>query len=74
MLDGGNGVNTPNVLETWQIYGCLLSQVNYGEVNYTSNDPVKIQLTLKFDNALQTPQGTGIGTLVGRALGTTVTG
>ena len=74
MLDGGNGVNTPNVLETWQIYGCLLSQVNYGEVNYTSNDPVKIQLTLKFDNALQTPQGTGVGTLVGRALGTTVTG
>jgi hypothetical protein len=74
MLDGGNGVNTPNVLETWQIYGCLLSQVNYGEVNYTSNDPVKIALTLKFDNAVQTPQGTGIGTLVGRTLGTTVTG
>lgn len=74
MLDGGNGVNTPNVLETWQIYGCLLSQVNYGEVNYTSNDPVKVQLTVKFDNAIQTPQGTGIGTLVGRALGTTVTG
>lgn len=74
MLDGGNGVNTPNVLETWQIYGCLLSQVNYGEVNYTSNDPVKIQLTIKFDNAIQTPTGTGVGTLVGRALGTTVTG
>jgi hypothetical protein len=74
MLDGGNGVNTPNVLETWQIYGCLLSQVNYGEVNYTSNDPVKIALTVKFDNAVQTPQGTGIGTLVGRTLGTTVTG
>ena len=74
MLYGGNGVNTPNVLETWQIYGCLLSQVNYGEVNYTSNDPVKIALTVKFDNAVQTPQGTGIGTLVGRTLGTTVTG
>ena len=74
MLDGGNGASSPNVLETWQIYGCLLSQVNYGEVNYTSNDPVKVQLTIKFDNAIQTPQGTGIGTLVGRALGTTVTG
>jgi hypothetical protein len=74
MLDGGNGANTPNVLETWELYGCLVSQVNYGEVNYTSNDPVKIALTIKFDNAIQTPNGTGIGTLVGRTLGTTVTG
>lgn len=74
MLDGGNGANTPNVLETWEMYGCLISQVNYGEVNYTSNDPVKIALTVKFDNAVQTPQGVGIGTLVGRTLGSTVTG
>jgi hypothetical protein len=74
MLDGGNGANTPNVLETWELYGCLLSQVNYGEVNYGTNDPVKIQLTIKFDNAIQTPSGTGVGTLVGRTLGTTVTG
>jgi hypothetical protein len=74
MLDGGNGANQPNVLETWELYGCLVSQVNYGEVNYTSNDPVKITLTLKFDNAIQSPTNTGIGTLVGRTLGTTVTG
>jgi hypothetical protein len=74
MLDGGNGANEPNVLETWELYGCLLSQINYGEVNYTSNDPVKIQLTIKFDNAIQTPSGTGVGTLVGRTLGATVTG
>jgi hypothetical protein len=74
MLDGGNGANQPNVLETWELYGCLVSQVNYGEVNYTSNDPVKITLTIKFDNAIQSPTNTGIGTLVGRTLGTTVTG
>jgi hypothetical protein len=74
MLDGGNGANAPTVLETWELYGCLVSQVQYGEVNYATNDPVKIQLTIKYDNAIQTPIGTGIGSIVARTLGTTITG
>ena len=74
MLDGGNGANAPTVLETWEIYGCLVSQVQYGELAYGTNDPVKIQLTVKFDNALQTQGVAGIGAAVGRALGTTATG
>ena len=72
MLDGGNGVNQPNVLETWELYGCFLQQVQYGEVNYSTNDPVKIQLTIKYDNAVQTPIGSGVGTDVGRLAGDTV--
>jgi hypothetical protein len=71
MLDGGNGVNQPNVLETWELYGCFLQQVQYGEVNYSTNDPVKIQLTIKYDNAVQTPIGSGVGTDVGRLAGDT---
>ena len=71
MLDGGNGVNQPNVLETWELYGCFLQQVQYGEVNYSSNDPVKIQLTIKYDNAVQTPIGSGVGSDVGRLAGDT---
>jgi len=74
MLDGGNGASTPNVLETWEMYGCLLSQVDYQTVNYATNDPVTIQITVKYDNAVQTPLGTGIGATVTRALGTVVTG
>jgi hypothetical protein len=74
MLDGGNGSNTPNVLETWEIYGCLVSQVQYGELAYGTNDPVKIQLNVKFDNALQTQGVAGIGASVGRAIGSTATG
>jgi hypothetical protein len=77
MLDGGNGNATgggPNVLETWEIYGCLLSQVQYGELNYGTNDPVKIQLTVKFDNAIQTQGVAGVGAAIGRTLGTTMTG
>jgi hypothetical protein len=74
VLDGGNGANEPNVLETWELYGCMISQVDYGDMAYSSNDPVQIALTLRFDNAVQTPTGTGVGTLVGRTLGTMVTG
>lgn len=74
MLDGGNGANAPTVLETWELYGCLISQVNYGEVNYATNDPVKIAMTIKYDNGIQTPIGTGIGSIVARTLGSTITG
>jgi hypothetical protein len=74
MLDGGNGASTPTVLETWELYGCLVSQVDYQTVNYATNDPVTIQMTIKFDNAVQTPVGTGVGATVTRALGTVVTG
>jgi hypothetical protein len=74
MLDGGNGAHQPTVLETWEMYGCLVSSVDYGDTNYGTNEAVTIALTLKFDNALQTPGGTGIGTDVGRTIGATITG
>jgi len=69
VLDGGNGASTPNVLETWELIGCMISQVDYGDMAYSSNDPVQIALTLRFDNAIQTPSGVGIGTYVGRQIG-----
>tara|TARA_R110000822_G_scaffold50126_1_gene131191 strand:+ start:124 stop:672 length:549 start_codon:yes stop_codon:yes gene_type:complete len=74
MLDGGNGANAANVLETWELYGAFVSQVNYGDMDYASNDPATIDLTIQYDNAVQTPTGTGIGSAIGRTLGTSVTG
>jgi len=74
MLDGGNGANQPNVLETWELYGALVQTVNYGEMDYSSNEPATIALTIMYDNAIQSPIGTGIGTAVGRTLGTLITG
>ncbi len=35
---------------------------------------VTVALTIRYDNAIQTPQGTGLGTAVGRAIGTAATG
>src|SRR5574343_94572 len=74
VLDGGNGVNVPNVLETWEMYGCWIKAVNYNDMNYTDSGPVTITLSISFDNALQTPIGNGIGAVVGRTLGTVATG
>ncbi len=74
VLDGGNGANAPTVLETWELYGCQLSSVNYGDMNYSSNEPAQIALTIRFDNAVQTPTGTGVGSAVGRTIGTLITG
>jgi hypothetical protein len=74
MLDGGNGANQPNVLETWELYGAFVNQVNYGEMSYTESAPAEIVLTITYDNAVQTPTGTGVGTAVGRSLGTLITG
>jgi hypothetical protein len=74
MLDGGNGTYEPQILETWELAGCYVQQANYQEVNYNNNDPVTVQMTIRFDNAVQTPGGTGIGTNIGRALGVVATG
>ena len=54
MLDGANGVAQANVLESWQLSGCFLSQVDWGAMDYKSNEPVMIALTIKYDNAIQT--------------------
>ena len=74
ILDGGNGLSAPTVLETWEMYGCFLTSANYGDLNYGTSEPVTIALTMRYDNALQTPLGTGVGTPVGRTLGDVVTG
>ena len=74
ILDGGNGANEPVVLETWELYGCYLANVNYNDLNYGESAPVTITMSIRFDNAIQTPLGSGVGTNVGRTLGTVVTG
>jgi|TARA_Y100000114_G_scaffold155827_1_gene181066 hypothetical protein len=75
ILDGGNGANAPSVLETWELYGCFIQNVNYGDLNYAAGtEPATIALNLRFDNAVQTPLGDGIGSSVARTVGTVVTG
>ena len=74
MLDGGGGASTPNVLETFELYGAYIEAVNYNTLNYATSEAATISLTVRYDNAIQTPQGTGIGTAVARTIGTLSTG
>ena len=72
MLDGGNGANTPTVLETWECYGCYVTQVNYGAISYTGQEILTVDLTIQPDNCIQTSGGAAAPT--NRALGTAATG
>jgi len=74
ILDGGNGASVANVLETWELYGCFIQNVNYNDLNYASNEPVTITAAIRFDNAIQSPIGDGVGATVARNVGTVVTG
>jgi len=64
ILDGGNGAIVPTVLETWQMYGCFIQSANYGDLNYATNEPATIALTIRYDNATQDPLVQGVGSPV----------
>jgi hypothetical protein len=74
VLDGGNGGATPIVLETWELYGCFLRSVDYGNMAYSESAPATIAMTIVFDNANQTPNGTGVGSTIARTVNDVVTG
>jgi hypothetical protein len=72
LLDGGNGANTPTVLEAFDFLGCYIQKSTYQGGDYGSaTDPMDITLTIAFDNALQYGEGgapTGIGQQIGRTV------
>jgi hypothetical protein len=70
VLDGGNGALGPQVLETFECYGCFVQNTDYGDMNYGTNEVATIALTIRFDNMVHTAGTIGIGTLVGRQAGT----
>jgi hypothetical protein len=67
ILDGGNGASAPSTLETFEVYGCFIQNADYGEMNYATNEPATVALTIRFDNAVQYKGGQIDG--IGRAIG-----
>lgn len=61
MLDGND-----QVTEKWTMEGCWLENVDYGELDYSSGEPVQITLQVSYDHARQNiggySQGPGIAT------------
>lgn len=79
VLDGGNGQYESNILETINMYGCILMNADYGDMNYGTNEAATVALTIRFDNMEQwgagsSDVGVGIGQNVGRTIGEAVTG
>jgi len=79
ILDGGNGTLTPGILESWQLFGCFIKTANYQNLNYAESNPVTIQLSIRYDNALQVnPQtnelgNAGVGQEIPRTAGSLTT-
>ena len=69
ILDGGNGINTPIVLENWSLAGCFLQQANYQTLNYGASEAVTIALTIRYDNAIQTNGSGDLTSLPGSGVG-----
>jgi hypothetical protein len=57
MLDGGNGAQTPNILETWECYGCYVRQAQYNTLSYGNQEMLTIDLTIQPDNCIQITGG-----------------
>jgi hypothetical protein len=72
ILDGGNGAFEPVTLESFEYLGCFIKAVTYQGGDYTSNDPMDIDMTISIDNAIQleSPGGaaSGVGLEVGRVV------
>ncbi|NBR60709.1 MAG: hypothetical protein EBT86_03485 [Actinobacteria bacterium] len=64
ITEGGNGAFNPNVLETWECYGCYVTQCNWQSLSYAEAAPQTIDLTIQPDNCIQIPKGTGVGIVV----------
>lgn len=45
-----DGINA-GASEVWFLEGCFLNNVEYGEGNYSTNDPVMITMSVRYDNA-----------------------
>lgn len=74
ILDGGNGANTPNILETWVCYGCYIKETTWEGLDYKESGPAEITLSIAMDNALQSPTGAGVGAAIPRTTNTGATG
>lgn len=61
MLDGNE-----QVIEKWTVEGCWIKSANWGDLDYALNDPVQIELSVRFDHARQVlggySQGPGVAT------------
>ena len=57
MLDGANA-GQEQVIESWELAGCFIPSIQYGDLNYATSDVVQITATIRYDNASNTISNT----------------
>ena len=55
-LDGGNA--EAETLDKWELYGCYIQNVAYGESNYATSEAQIVTVTIRYDNAQHKAFGT----------------
>jgi hypothetical protein len=50
-LDGANGSTTPTTFDMWELQGCFISNIQYGDLNYADSNMVQVTLMIRFDHA-----------------------
>lgn len=50
MLDGGNA-GSETVIDEWDLTGCFIPSIQYGDLNYGSSEVVQVTATIRYDNA-----------------------
>lgn len=48
-LDGGNP--TPGVLDTFELAGCYINNIQYGDMDYANSSQVQMTVSIRYDNA-----------------------
>ena len=60
--DEGGVSAEPTVLDHWGLYGCYISDIQYGDSNYATSDQQQLTMTIRYDNATH---GEGAGSIAG---------
>ncbi len=68
-LDGGNP--TPGVLDKFELSGCYITNIQYGDMAYSASDQVQVTVQIQYDNA-EIYDASGNATLTGGTVDNTL--
>jgi len=68
-LDGGNP--TPGVLDKFELSGCYITNIQYGDMAYSASDQIQVTVQIQYDNA-EIYDASGNATLTGAAVDNTL--
>ena len=79
ILDGGNGdTSSAQIIDRFHLVGCYIENAAYQQLAYATSDAVTVQLSIRYDNAIQYGVDgdaiLGVGENIGRATSADVAG